>query len=134
MGANFTKVTADCLRKFKTYYSKSYPSPSTLQMMKSENEYIKQLTGGNKRKVPPVFSFQRKIAPDTLRWDIVAKNDEKSEQAYEIGRKVRIKRLEKEAMELEDYYCLKRFENKQGVIIGCNLSKSGIYNYHIQFD
>lgn len=64
----------------------------------------------------------------------MAKNDEKTEQAYEIGRKVRIKRLEKEAMELEDYYCLKRFENKQGVIIGCNLSKSGIYNYHIQFD
>jgi hypothetical protein len=51
-----------------------------------------------------------------------------------IGEKVKIKSIKKESMEPEDYYYLKKFENRIGTICEQNKCKSGVYNYKVEFD
>ncbi|WP_338448147.1 hypothetical protein R4Z09_18105 [Niallia oryzisoli] len=55
----------------------------------------------------------------------------------EIGEKVTIKKIDsemKEKMEPEDYFYIKDFENKTGIISEENESKSGEHCYRIDFD
>lgn len=52
----------------------------------------------------------------------------------EIGNKVKIKRIRKESLEPEDYYYLKKFEDKIGTISEQNECKSGVYTYKVEFD
>lgn len=63
--------------------------------------------------------------------------DEENEAApIEIGQRVKINVLAndlKNAIDPEDYYYLKQFENKTGTITEKNKSKSGIWSYRVQF-
>jgi predicted nuclease of restriction endonuclease-like (RecB) superfamily len=52
----------------------------------------------------------------------------------EIGKKVKIINIKKEGMDPEDYYYLKKFENRTGTIAEQNKCKSGKYTYKIEFD
>jgi hypothetical protein len=56
------------------------------------------------------------------------------ERNNEIGEKVRIKSIKKECMDPEDYYYLKKFENRTGTIAEQKKCQSGIYTYKIEFD
>jgi hypothetical protein len=51
-----------------------------------------------------------------------------------IGEKVKIKTITKESLGPEDYYYLKKFENKTGTICEQNESKSGVNTYKVEFD
>ncbi len=56
---------------------------------------------------------------------------------FEIGERVKIKKLDhesKQEMEPEDYFYLKEFENKSGVISEQKQSNSGTYTYRIEFN
>jgi hypothetical protein len=50
-----------------------------------------------------------------------------------IGEKVKIKIINKDSMGPEDYYYLKKFENKTGTVCEQNECKSGIYTYKVEF-
>lgn len=55
---------------------------------------------------------------------------------FEIGERVKIKVIDKESiqgMEPEDYFYLKGFESKTGVISEQKQSQSGAYSYRVQF-
>lgn len=60
--------------------------------------------------------------------------DESNKQTNRIGGKVMIKGIKKEGMDPEDYYYLKKFENKTGTIFEQNKSKSGKFTYKVMFD
>ncbi|MFJ7726677.1 hypothetical protein ACIQXV_10970 [Neobacillus sp. NPDC097160] len=53
---------------------------------------------------------------------------------FEVGEKVKIKRVNKESMELEDYFYLKEFENRIGTICERNACISETYAYKVKFD
>lgn len=55
------------------------------------------------------------------------------EPVDEIGEKVKIKSIKKERMDPEDYYYLKKFENRTGTISEQNKCKSGKFTYKIEF-
>ena len=56
------------------------------------------------------------------------------DRTNEIGEKVKIKSIKKECMDPEDYYYLKKFENRTGTISEQNKCKSGLYTYKIEFE
>jgi hypothetical protein len=65
------------------------------------------------------------------------KDDESPTIRFEIGESVKIKKIDHESkleMEPEDYFYLKDFENKTGVISEQKQSKSGTYTYRIEFN
>ncbi|MEH7095839.1 hypothetical protein [Neobacillus vireti] len=65
------------------------------------------------------------------------KNDASPAMRFEIGERVRIKAVDKESikgMEPEDYFYLKGFESKTGVISEQRQSISGAYSYRVQFN
>ncbi|WP_042355689.1 hypothetical protein [Bacillus rubiinfantis] len=50
-----------------------------------------------------------------------------------LGDEVRIQSIQKDATEPEDYYYLKTFEHKIGIIIEENYSQSGLPTYKVKF-
>ncbi|TWE08180.1 hypothetical protein FB550_101194 [Neobacillus bataviensis] len=56
------------------------------------------------------------------------------EMNSKVGEKVKIIKINKESMELEDYFYLKKFENRIGTIIEQNHCHSGIDTYRVEFD
>jgi hypothetical protein len=59
--------------------------------------------------------------------------DGPKEPSNKIGKKVKIKSIKKESMDPEDYYYLKKFENRKGTISEQNKCKSGKYTYKVEF-
>ena len=52
-----------------------------------------------------------------------------------IGDHVKIKKINKDSTSrMEDYFYLKKYENKQGTIIERNKCKSGNYAYRVEFE
>jgi hypothetical protein len=66
--------------------------------------------------------------------DKLKKINSPKERNYQIGEMVKIKSIKKECMDPEDYYYLKKFENRKGTIAEQNKCNSGIYTYKIEFD
>jgi hypothetical protein len=65
--------------------------------------------------------------------DIVNKINNHSEHNINIGETVKIKSIKKEALDPEDYYYLKKFENRIGTICEQNECKSGVFTYKVDF-
>jgi hypothetical protein len=65
--------------------------------------------------------------------DKIKKINSPKERNYQCGEKVKIKSIKKECMDPEDYYYLKKFENRTGMIAEQKKCQSGIYTYKIEF-
>lgn len=55
----------------------------------------------------------------------------------EIGENVKIKAIDSEAkneIDAEDYFYLKSFENKMGIVCELRESRSGTYSYRVEFN
>lgn len=68
--------------------------------------------------------------------DLGKKNESPSQPKIQVGEKVKIKKITdvlKKAMEAEDYFYLKEFENKVGTIRERTENKSGAYSYRVDF-
>jgi hypothetical protein len=55
-------------------------------------------------------------------------------ESIEVGERVKIKSLNKSTMEPEDYFYLKKFENKIGTIAEIDRNHSGVYSYRVDFN
>ena len=66
--------------------------------------------------------------------EIENKINSHSELNIKIGETVKIKSIKKEALDPEDYYYLKKFENRIGTICEQNECKSGVFTYKVAFD
>jgi hypothetical protein len=65
------------------------------------------------------------------------KDDASPAIQFEIGDRVKIKEIDNELeqeMEPEDYFYIKGFNNKTGVISEQNQSKSSTYSYRVEFN
>lgn len=65
------------------------------------------------------------------------RNESPSRAKLQVGVKVKIKKITdvlKKAMEAEDYFYLKEFENKVGTISERAENKSGAYSYRVDFN
>jgi len=69
---------------------------------------------------------KEKVYPDNLIHN--------GEMNSKVGVKVKIIKINKDSMELEDYFYLKKFENRIGTIIEQNHCNSGIDTYRVEFD
>ncbi|SHG63845.1 hypothetical protein [Ornithinibacillus halophilus] len=51
-----------------------------------------------------------------------------------VGDQVQIKKIDNETRDYEDYYYLKKYENKLGTITECIKCISGEYAYRVEFE
>lgn len=69
--------------------------------------------------------------------DTERSNESPSQPEVKVGEKVKIRKIPdvlKKAMEPEDYFYLKEFENKVGTISEQAQSKSGAFSYRVDFN
>jgi hypothetical protein len=76
------------------------------------------------------------IIGNTDQLDIIDRESKLEANIYQIGDKVKIRKIEKANNELdsEDYFYLKSFENKTGIISEITNNSTGTNSYRVEFN